>query len=96
VIGHQLLELIAGVLAATVGMMQQRIGFTPSPDGLALGAALNRCHALDDQGLYWFEEPIAYDNLSGYGQLTHELETPVQLGENFYPWPFRHFTSISM
>src|SRR5438046_7694002 len=32
VIGHQLLELLAGVLAATVGMMQQRIGFTPSPD----------------------------------------------------------------
>ena len=32
--------------------------------GLALGAALDRCHALDDQELYWFEEPIAYDNLS--------------------------------
>jgi hypothetical protein len=28
VIGHQLLELLAGVLAATVGVMQQRIGFT--------------------------------------------------------------------
>ena len=25
--------------------------------------ALDRCHALDDQGLYWFEEPIVYDNL---------------------------------
>jgi hypothetical protein len=32
VIGHQLLKLVAGVLAATVGMMQQRIGFAPSPD----------------------------------------------------------------
>ena len=52
--------------------------------GLALGAALDRCHALDDQGLYWFEEPIVYDNLSGYVQLTRELATPVQLGENFY------------
>src|SRR6202521_4580 len=52
--------------------------------GLALGAALNRCHALDDQGLYWFEEPIVYDNLSGYVQLARELATPVQLGENFY------------
>ncbi len=31
-----------------------------------LGDALHRCHALDDQGLYWFEEPIAYDNLAGY------------------------------
>jgi mandelate racemase len=52
--------------------------------GLSLGDALHRCHALDDQGVYWFEEPIAYDNLAGYAQLTRELKTPVQLGENFY------------
>ncbi len=52
--------------------------------GLSLGDALLRCHALDEQGLYWFEEPIAYDNLAGYAQLTRELKTPVQLGENFY------------
>jgi mandelate racemase len=52
--------------------------------GLALGDALHRCHGLDDQGLYWFEEPIAYDNMAGYAQLTRELDTPVQLGENFY------------
>src|SRR5262245_12910867 len=52
--------------------------------GLALGDALRRCHALDHQALYWFEEPIAYDNLAGYVQLGRELETPVQLGENFY------------
>src|SRR5439155_21932871 len=44
-IGHQLLELLAGVLAATVGMMQQRIGFTPSPDRhhQGIGDEL-RCH----------------------------------------------------
>ncbi len=52
--------------------------------GLSLGDALLRCHALDEQGLYWLEEPIAYDNLAGYAQLTRELKTPVQLGENFY------------
>ena len=52
--------------------------------GLSLGDALVRCHALDGQGLYWFEEPIVYNNLSGYVQLTRELKTPVQLGENFY------------
>ena len=51
--------------------------------GLSLGDALARCHALDDQGLYWFEEPIAYDNIAGYAQLARELKTPVQLGENF-------------
>jgi mandelate racemase len=52
--------------------------------GLTLGDALLRCHALDDQGLYWLEEPIVYDNLEGYARLTRELATPVQLGENFY------------
>jgi len=52
--------------------------------GLSLGDALYRCHALDDQGLYWFEEPITYDNIAGYAQLARELDTPVQLGENFY------------
>jgi mandelate racemase len=52
--------------------------------GLTLGDALHRCHGLDDQGLYWFEEPIAYDDLAGYAKLTRELATPVMLGENFY------------
>ncbi len=52
--------------------------------GLSLGDALRRCHALDEQGLYWFEEPVAYTNLSGYAQLARELATPVQIGENFY------------
>jgi len=52
--------------------------------GLSLGDALHRCHGLDDQGLYWFEEPIAYDDFSGYARLTRELKTPVTLGENFY------------
>ena len=31
-IGHQPLELLAGVLAAAVGVMQQRIGLAPPPD----------------------------------------------------------------
>ena len=52
--------------------------------GLSLGDALRRCHALDDQGLYWFEEPITYDNIPGCAQLARELKTPLQLGENFY------------
>jgi mandelate racemase len=52
--------------------------------GLTLGDALARCHALDDQGLYWFEEPITYDNTPGYTQLARELQTPIQIGENIY------------
>jgi mandelate racemase len=52
--------------------------------GLTLGDALHRCHALDDHDIYWFEEPITYNNLAGYALLARELKTPLQLGENFY------------
>lgn len=52
--------------------------------GLDLGEALRRCHALDEHGLAWFEEPIVYDNLDGCAQLAAELKTPIQIGENFY------------
>jgi mandelate racemase len=52
--------------------------------GLSMADALLRCHALDDQGLYWFEEPTTYDNIPAYARLARELKTPLQLGENFY------------
>lgn len=52
--------------------------------GLSFGDALRRCRELDKLGLYWFEEPIAYDNIAGYERLARELRMPVQLGENFY------------
>ena len=51
---------------------------------LTLADALRRCHMIDDLGLAWIEEPIVYDNLDGYVQLTAELQTPIQIGENFY------------
>jgi mandelate racemase len=52
--------------------------------GLNLAEALERCHAIDDYGLAWIEEPMVYDNLDGHAQLAAELKTPVQIGENFY------------
>jgi mandelate racemase len=61
--------------------MQLMVDFN---QGLHLGEALQRCHAIDNLGLAWIEEPIVYDNLDGYVQLAAELKTPVQIGENFY------------
>ncbi|MFD1557504.1 enolase C-terminal domain-like protein [Paraburkholderia silviterrae] len=51
---------------------------------LGLGDAIRRCHELDEAGLYWFEEPIAYDNVRGYAQLASKVRTPLQMGENYY------------
>lgn len=52
--------------------------------GLDLSEALHRCHAIDDLGLEWIEEPIVYDNFDGFALLSAELKTPIQIGENFY------------
>ena len=51
---------------------------------LGLGDAIRRCHELDEAGIYWFEEPIAYDNVRGYTQLAQQVRTPLQMGENYY------------
>lgn len=51
---------------------------------LDMGEALLRLHALDDEGLQWFEEPIVYDNFDGCAQLARELKTPIQIGENLW------------
>ncbi len=52
--------------------------------GLGLAAALERCRALDAEGLGWIEEPLRYDDLDGHARLAADLATPVMLGENFY------------
>jgi mandelate racemase len=50
---------------------------------LGLAEALDRCRALDDEGLSWIEEPVRHDDYTANARLTKELRTPVQLGENF-------------
>ncbi len=75
------LATIEAVREAVGSEMNLMVDFN---QGLHLGEALERCHAIDDLGLTWIEEPIVYDNLEGYAQLAAELKTPIQIGENFY------------
>ncbi|WP_263359927.1 enolase C-terminal domain-like protein [Acidicapsa ligni] len=51
---------------------------------LGLGDAIRRCCGLDDQGLYWIEEPIIYNNIAGYAEIAKRVRTPLQMGENLY------------
>ena len=74
-------DAIAAVRAAVGDDMRLMVDFN---QGLHLGEALKRCHAIDDLGLEWIEEPIVYDNFGGFAQLAAELKTPIQIGENFY------------
>ncbi len=75
------LATIEAVRKAVGDDMELMVDFN---QGLDLGEALQRCHAIDDLGLAWIEEPIVYDNFAGYAQLAAELKTPIQIGENFY------------
>ena len=50
---------------------------------LSVDEALRRAHALDNEGVYWIEEPIRHDDYVGCASLAREIATPLQLGENF-------------
>jgi mandelate racemase len=51
---------------------------------LSYAEALHRLQALDDQGMYWFEEPVVYDHPQRIADITRQIHTPVQIGENIY------------
>jgi mandelate racemase len=85
---------------ATIEAVREALGTDMSlmvdfNQGLQFGEALERCHAIDDLGLTWIEEPIVYDNLEGYARLTTDLKTPIQIGENFYG-PRALYTALQM
>ena len=50
---------------------------------LSANAARDRCRQLDDEGLYWIEEPVRHDDYATTAALAALLRTPVQIGENF-------------
>ena len=50
---------------------------------LSLAQALERGRALDQEAIYWLEEPIRHDDYAGNATLVRELKTPIQIGENF-------------
>lgn len=75
------LEAIARIRDAVGDSVELMVDFN---QGRTLGGAIERCQALDDQGLSWFEEPVVYDDYRSYAELRRRLKTPLQIGENFY------------
>jgi mandelate racemase len=49
---------------------------------LSVNEAILRGRMLDDEGLYWIEEPVRHDDYEGYARICAELHTPIQTGEN--------------
>lgn len=50
---------------------------------LTVPEAIRRGRALDDEGVYWVEEPVRHDDYAGCAEIARALTTPVQIGENF-------------
>ena len=50
---------------------------------LSVVDALERGSGLEDEGLYWIEEPLAHEDFVGSATLVEALTTPIQIGENF-------------
>src|SRR2546423_7273742 len=50
---------------------------------LTVAEALARGRALDRARVYWIEEPVRHDDYAGAARIARELETPIQIGENF-------------
>jgi mandelate racemase len=50
---------------------------------LSLTEALMRGRALQQEGVYWLEEPIRHDDYRGNATIARELSLPLQIGENF-------------
>jgi mandelate racemase len=50
---------------------------------LTFAEAMRRCSALDDEGVYWIEEPIRHDDYQHAALIAQAVTTPIQAGENF-------------
>jgi mandelate racemase len=50
---------------------------------LTFSDAMQYALALDDEGIYWIEEPIRHDDYRHMAQIAQVARTPIQIGENF-------------
>ncbi len=51
---------------------------------LSVPEAIRRIRRLDEEQLYWIEEPTLADDYSGHARLSREGKTPIQIGENWW------------
>jgi len=51
---------------------------------LSVSEAVSRAHVLDEEGLYWIEEPTRADDFAGHARISREARTNIQIGENWW------------
>jgi len=51
---------------------------------LTVPDAIDRARALDEEGLFWIEEPTRADDFDGHARIALATKTAIQLGENWW------------
>ena len=91
--GFRAVKLRLGYATLNEDLAAVRAVRTRLPDGVSLMVdynqalttldAVTRARALDDEGIYWIEEPVRHDDFGGCAKVATAARTPVQIGENF-------------
>ncbi len=78
-----LAEDLAAVRAVRKRLPDSILIMSDYNQALTVDEAVVRGHALDQEGIYWIEEPVRHDDYAGCARLAQAITTPVQIGENF-------------
>ena len=76
-------EDLAAVRAVRKRIPAEVAVMTDYNQALSADEALCRSRVLDDEGVYWIEEPIRHDDFQGCAAVAAATTTPIQIGENF-------------
>jgi mandelate racemase len=84
-IGHPDVRADVGVVRAVRSAVGEGVDLMVDYNQiLSVPDAISRAHVLDDEGIYWIEEPTRADDFSGHARISREAKTPIQLGENWW------------
>jgi mandelate racemase len=84
-LGYEELETDLEVVRAVRGAVGDEVVLMSDYNqSLSVAEARRRAGALEDEGLYWIEEPTRADDYSGHAQIRRDTKTPIQIGENWW------------
>ena len=76
-------EDVVATRAVRAKIPDEALLMTDFNQALTVAEALARGRALDRERVYWIEEPVRHDDYAGAARIAREVETPIQIGENF-------------
>ncbi|CAN5278089.1 enolase C-terminal domain-like protein [soil metagenome] len=84
-LGYPELEADVEVVRAVRGSVGEDVQLMSDYNqSLSVSEARRRTAALDDEGLYWIEEPVRADDYSGHARVRRGAKTAIQTGENWW------------